>query len=151
MLVLSRSGKLVSFFHRVFIEAGVRKHGVEEFTKRMQVSLIKEDNMVLRNARKKLADNKRIFVLSVRKRCMKIRYSLRSETHDGVTFYGIEVDSLSDDGGTHEHVYLPELTSDRALAVRILRAMHRGAVTVCSAAGVADDMLCEAVMEKTER
>lgn len=78
---------------------------------------------------------------------MRLRYSLIFEKCGDVTFYGIEIDSLSDDGAICEHVVLPELCSDRSLAVCILKAMCRGAVTPCGAAGVADDMLAESVFE----
>lgn len=112
------------------------------------VSVVKEDNMFLRKVSKHLPDKQKSPVSFVQIRRVRIRYSLRSETHGSITFYGIEVVAFSDDGKELEHVLLPELSTDRALCVRILGAMYRGTVTPCSAACVADDMLAQSVIKE---
>ena len=76
-----------------------------------------------------------------------VKYELTAARVCGVGFYGIEV-TLTPDGGAPERASLPELTADRALAERILCAMARGAVTPCAAAGVAEDMMAEAAVDR---
>ena len=76
----------------------------------------------------------------------KIEYSIVVDSVCGVDFFGVSVEMTA--CGEAERAELRELTSDRALAGRILDAMRRGGVTPCAARGVADDMLAESALAR---
>ena len=79
---------------------------------------------------------------------LRLRYSLTADSAGGMILYGVSVELVR--GGGTERAQLRELTSDRTLALRILRAMKAGAVTPCAAPGVAEDMLAEEVMRRAK-
>lgn len=112
------------------------------------IFIFKEDNMFLGKVSRHLPDKQKSTVAFIKNRRVRLRYSLISEPRGGIIFYGIEIDSFSDDSEVHERVLLSELTSDRELCVRILRAMYSGTVTPCSASCVADDMLAQSVLRE---
>ena len=80
---------------------------------------------------------------------LTIGYELTQSVADGVCFWGVTVRMRS--GGGVEQAELSELATDRALALDILRAMRRGAVTPCAARGVAEDLLAEATLRRAQR
>ena len=78
---------------------------------------------------------------------IRLVYTLTSDVSAGVGFYTIIVEAFFPDGASEREV-LCELTSERALAKTILRALRDGAVTPCAARGVADDILAETAKKR---